>query len=663
MPTQRSRVTVALAASLLLGTWLAGVAQGQAAAVEPPPSASAARAPVIYPAVVHSFVPTRTFDGRSLAGWRAVGGEWRALGGEYIGTLRQGGSGWLMLDQSYQDVAFTAEFRCSGECRAGVLFRGEVTGDRTTGVLFSLADGERGVTRVTLDAEGRIVDRQSATPARAPAAAPATTSAPVQAGLGDFTPAQLGRPRPAVTLSSDGGWNHLEIYLNASTIRAMLNGGGVAGGNISAAGVRYGRIALQVAGAPGAEVRFRAVGIKDLAEKDAQPVDVTSPRFQKRQLESVFYGEAVTAADVNLDGNMDVIAGPFVYLGPDFLKRREIYLPQPFNVASYPDALQESVADVTGDGFPDVVRVGLPRTAAVLYVNPGKEVRLWERHEIIPSVDSEIAYLDDLDGDGKPEFFYGDGGYIGYAKPDPADPTRPWTFVPVTEKGPWGAYFAYGLGTGDINGDGRKDVIQAYGWWEQPATRTDAPWTYHPEAFGRWGPQQGNAGGARPFVYDVNGDGLNDVVTSLEAHGWGLAWFEQKKDASGAISFQRHMIMDDFSAPNDGVAFSILHAVALADIDGDGLQDIVTGKRWWGSFGENPNDPDFWGPAVLYWFRLVREGGQVRYVPELINNNSGVGTQIAAVDLNRDGRPDVLSTTRRGTFVFLSTSGGARPTN
>ncbi len=31
-------------------------------------------------------------------------------------------------------------------------------------------------------------------------------------------------------------------------------------------------------------------------------------------------------------------------------------------------------------------------------------------------------------------------------------------------------------------------------------------------------------------VYDVNGDGKNDIVTSLGGHGWGLAWFEQKRE-------------------------------------------------------------------------------------------------------------------------------------
>ena len=82
------------------------------------------------------------------------------------------------------------------------------------------------------------------------------------------------------------------------------------------------------------------------------------------------------------------------------------------------------------------------------------------------------------------------------------------------------------------------------------------------------------------YVYDVNGDGRNDVITSLQTHGVGLAWFEQKPDGS----FEKHVIMG--SKPSDnaqGVQFSQLHGMAMIDIDGDGLDDIVVGKRWWGT--------------------------------------------------------------------------------
>ena len=98
-------------------------------------------------------------------------------------------------------------------------------------------------------------------------------------------------------------------------------------------------------------------------------------------------------------------------------------------------------------------------------------------------------------------------------------------------------------------------------------------------------------------VYDVNGDGLNDVVTSLQAHGWGLSWFEQKKAASGDDLLRRTPIMGDFSTKNAGnVTFSQLHGSGFADIDGDGIPDFITGKRFW-SHLDTWIDPDPHGRA------------------------------------------------------------------
>jgi len=156
-------------------------------------------------------------------------------------------------------------------------------------------------------------------------------------------------------------------------------------------------------------------------------------------------------------------------------------------------------------------------------------------------------------------------------------------------------------------------------------------------------------------VYDVNGDGLNDIVTSLEAHGWGIAWFEQKRDQSGTISFVEHMIADDHLTKDaNNVTFSEPHATTIADVDGDGVPDLIVGKRVF-SHLESYVDPDPLGPCVLYWFRTVRNPkapGGAEFKPEMIHNRSGAGSTILATDLNKDGAVDIVTSTNRGTFIF-----------
>jgi hypothetical protein len=390
-----------------------------------------------------------------------------------------------------------------------------------------------------------------------------------------------------------------------------------------------------------------------------------------RQLNDLFYSEGVTAGDLNRDGYDEIVAGPFYYVGPDYTVAREIYPPTTINVGgpgehgNYSNCFLAHVHDFTGDGWPDVLMI-MPNFSAHLFVNPRGQRRHWDNYNVLPTVSAETTHLVDIDGDGRPELIMAQGDQIGYAKPDWSDVTKPWTFYSVSERGSWGPH---GFGFGDINGDGRLEIVQASGWWEQPAAGTSGLWRFHRAPFGATEGEWFLRGGADIFVYDVNGDGLQDVITSLNAHGPGLAWFEQQRDAKGNISWKRHIIMGDPATPladrqgweetDKSVAFTELHALQLADVDGDGVPEIVTGKRWW-SHGYISDENDVENPPVLYSFKLVRRpGGLVEWVPKLIHNRSGVGTQILVRDINKDGKAEILTTARKGTFVFFSQSGNS----
>ena len=605
------------------------------------------------------FQPDSTFQGSALTGWRAMGdADWKAENGEITGSARSGRGGWLVLEKAYQDVDFFAQFRCAAGCQTGIVFRLEKTADGMTGVYVSLSDGDLATYRLTLDPDGLERARERLRPAgpflrMAPLpSAPARTGGAGRGGSPITPPMSLPDLMPPPPGLRHNNWNGISVTLDADVIRPILNqANDITPGATDDRATGFGTIALYAGGS--GDVRFKSVAFKDLNRRVIPP-EQTSNRFRVQRLDEFYYAWGAAAADFDRDGVLDIVAGPYYYLGPSYATRREIYITPTFSPSTqFASSMIDFAWDFTGDGWPDVLAgEGRPMS---LYVNPKGEPRRWAKYPVLPQITSELALMKDLDRDGTPEIIFGTGGAGGtlaYAKPDSADPTRPWVVHTISQPG-----FAYhhGLGAGDINGDGRVDVLQAAGWWEQPAGGDQqGVWTYHPVAFGRWGRSEG-AGGAEMTVYDVNGDGLNDVVTGLNAHGWGLAWFEQRRGKDGTISFERHMIMEDYSTKNPGgVVMSEMHAATAADIDGDGILDFITGKRHW-SHLDSYTDPDPYGAPVLYWFRTVRNAkapGGAEFVPELIHNRSGVGSQFTAIDLNKDGLVDIVTSTNRGTFVF-----------
>lgn len=377
----------------------------------------------------------------------------------------------------------------------------------------------------------------------------------------------------------------------------------------------------------------------------AEGVPGSKVKFVRTQIDGKFRSEGVAVGDFNKDGKNDICTGFAWYEAPDWKEHSLTGEAVPeFNPKGYSNSFCAFAEDVNGDGWTDVLVVDFPGTPTWWFENPkDSESKIWKKHTVTPVTNNESPGYLDLDGDGKRELILafapstetsdGPDRQMGFAKPDPSGATKPWLLTAVsTKQAPQTTKYSHGLGVGDINKDGKSDILCADGWWEAPTAETKAgePWKFHPANFG------GKA--AHMFAYDFDGDGDNDVLTS-SPHAFGIWWHEQ-------------IAADQWKTHEIDRSFSQVHGVCLADINGDGLQDFVCGKRWW---AHAAGDPGVDEPAVFYWFELTRVDGRPVWTPHQFDHDSGPGTQFEVADVDGDGLLDVVSSNKKGIHYFRQT--------